>query len=37
MKKYEEIELEVIQFDSEDIITESGPCDTEGPDICIGD
>lgn len=30
MDKYEDLELEVIEFDSVDVITESG--DTEGPE-----
>ena len=30
MKKYEELELEVIRFDAEDVITES--CTTVGAD-----
>ena len=31
MEKYEELTMEVIEFDAEDVITTSG--DTEGPDI----
>ncbi len=29
MEKYEELEMEIIVFDSEDIITISNPADTE--------
>lgn len=32
MKEYKEIELEIIRFDTEDIITESIPGDTENDD-----
>lgn len=37
-QKYENIELEIIKFDSEDVITTSNPCDTYcGDDYCEDD
>ena len=37
MKEYVEAELEVIEFDEEDVIISScqADCDAETPDICI--
>lgn len=35
--QYEELILEVIEFVSGDIITDSEPCDTQGPPYCWGD
>lgn len=36
MEKYEALEMEVIKFDMEDVITTSGGSEVETPDIEIG-
>ena len=36
MEKFEGLEMEVVAFDIEDIVTES-KCDTETPEYCICD
>ena len=35
--KYEELSIEIISFTSEDIITESETCYTQGPIICFAE
>ena len=34
MEKYKELEMEIIEFQSEDIIVTSCPADSHGPDYC---
>ena len=36
MKKYEELEIEVIHFDAEDVITASNNCNGQTPDYADG-
>ena len=36
MKKYEKAQMEVIEFEAEDVITTSGKCTIEGFENCVG-
>ena len=36
MKKYEKAQMEVIEFETEDVITTSGKCTIEGFEDCVG-
>ena len=37
MEKYEVLEMEIIRFDAEDVITTSSTCPTQTTPICVAD
>ena len=36
MEKYTKAQMEVIEFEAEDVITASGTCTIEGDEDCVG-